>query len=224
MRDWVEACFLWTGFRRCTSCVEFLHTRRGMLHRARAPPRGFRLARGRGGHGRTGRVGRGLARLGVCGRGAKLVLVLGLLCTMTAGEQTELDRASRSNIVLRERPGGSGCVAGVPQPGHEYHLCLGPGPLCKGGEYLGGSGARPVCRYPATPMGYVILVILISVLMSFQSFRHWLLQLVPRSYLPVVQAIFGELSSLGFVSLVAFIFEGASANPCCIPLLCACRF
>ena len=195
------------------------------VRRARAPPRGFRLARGREGDGRAGRAGRRLARLGVCGRGAKMVFVLSLLCTMAAGEQTDLDRASRSsNVALRERPGGSGCVAGVPQPGHEYHVCLGPGPLCKGGEYLGGSGARPVCRYPATTMGYVVLVLLIGVLMFFESFRHWLLQLVPRSYLPVVQAIFGELSSLGFVSLVAFIFEGASANPCCIPLLCACRF
>jgi hypothetical protein len=46
-----------------------------------------------------------------------------------------------------------------------------------------------------------------AILMVFERFKQWLLRSVPRSYALVVHAIFGELSSLGFVSLVAFVFE-----------------
>jgi hypothetical protein len=44
-------------------------------------------------------------------------------------------------------------------------------------------------------------------LMVFERLRHYLRRATPRSYMPVMHAMFGELSALGFVSLVAFVFE-----------------
>jgi len=99
------------------------------------------------------------------------------------------------------------CLMGAPVVGYEKTVCLGPGEICPGGRQIGGTGDNPLCKYPANPAGYVVLLFLISLLMLFERLKHWLMHSVPRSYMPVMHAMFGELSSLGFVSLVAFFFE-----------------
>jgi len=96
---------------------------------------------------------------------------------------------------------------GAPVVGYGKTVCLGPGEICPGGRQIGGTGDNPLCKYPANPAGYVVLLFLISLLMLFERLKHWLMRSVPRSYMPVMHAMFGELSSLGFVSLVAFFFE-----------------
>ena len=96
---------------------------------------------------------------------------------------------------------------GAPVVGYGKAVCLGPGKICPGGRQIGGTGDNPLCKYPANPAGYVVLLFLISLLMLFERLKHWLMRSVPRSYMPVMHAMFGELSSLGFVSLVAFFFE-----------------
>jgi hypothetical protein len=99
------------------------------------------------------------------------------------------------------------CAIGQVLEGEDQFVCLGPGTLCEGGEFIGGSGAKPLCRYPTTVAGYAVLLTIISILMFFERLKHILIHTVPRSYMPVMNAMFGELSSLGFVSLVAFFFE-----------------
>ena len=119
-------------------------------------------------------------------------------------------------------PDTSSCVLGAPLGetlgGHnasaleshntsELHVCLGPGPLCPGGAFVEGTGRNPVCVYPPNLSGYAVLLTIISIMMAFERLKHWLMRSVPRSYTPVMHAMFGELSSLGFVSLVVFLLE-----------------
>lgn len=112
---------------------------------------------------------------------------------------------SNANAIAVSSTGS--CEIGAVLEGQDQFVCLGPGTLCKGGEFIGGSGAKPLCRYPTTVAGYAVLLTIISILMFFERLKHMLIHTVPRSYLPVMNAMFGELSSLGFVSLVAFFFE-----------------
>ena len=105
---------------------------------------------------------------------------------------------------------GASCALGAPLADSNASaagVCLGPGTLCPGGRFVGGSGSKPVCEYDANVSGYAVLLTIISILMVFERLKHWLMRTVPRSYMPVMHAMFGELSALGFVSLVAFLFE-----------------
>ncbi len=123
---------------------------------------------------------------------------------------------------MLSRNGASSCVLGAPleEPlgGHNASVlesqntsallvCLGPGPLCPGGAFVEGTGRNPVCAYPPNLSGYAVLLTIISIMMAFERLKHWLMRSVPRSYTLVMHAMFGELSSLGFVSLVVFLFE-----------------
>lgn len=117
-----------------------------------------------------------------------------------------MDTFNTSAVAAASVPGGR-CELGEVLGDRKGFVCLGPGSLCEGGEFIGGSGAKPLCRYPTTLAGYAVLLTIISILMLFERIKHWLVHTVPRSYMPVMNAMFGELSSLGFVSLVAFFFE-----------------
>ena len=86
-------------------------------------------------------------------------------------------------------------------------MCLGKGHICDGGLYLGGYGDSPTCWYPKSPAPYAITVILCALSMSFEKLKHLLEHSMPRLYGAVVNAFLGELATLGFVSLLAFVFE-----------------
>lgn len=64
-----------------------------------------------------------------------------------------------------------------------------------------------LCKFAKSRAAQLLLLTIISIMMAFERLKHWLMRSVPRSYTPVMHAMFGELSSLGFVSLVVFLLE-----------------
>eukprot|EP00960_Hanusia_phi_P046026 757579-Hanusia_phi.AAC.2 len=67
---------------------------------------------------------------------------------------------------------------------------------------LQGSGSKPICKYDAR-FSYVG-VLRRGCDCTGQSVIH---HAVPKAYMPVIHAIFAELSTLGFVSLIAFLLN-----------------
>ncbi|EKX50513.1 hypothetical protein GUITHDRAFT_103745 [Guillardia theta CCMP2712] len=86
-------------------------------------------------------------------------------------------------------------------------VCLGPGYLCSGGTFVEGPGSKPVCKYDASPASFILFMFLISIIIIFEKIKNMIHHAVPKAYMPVIHAIFAELSTLGFVSLIAFLLN-----------------
>jgi len=70
-----------------------------------------------------------------------------------------------------------------------------------------GSGSKPICKYDASPASFMLFMFLISIIILFEKIKSVIHHAVPKAYMPVIHAIFAELSTLGFVSLIAFLLN-----------------
>lgn len=100
----------------------------------------------------------------------------------------------------------------TPDLGNHY-VCLGKGHLCTGGTYIGGYGDVPHCYYPPSLAPYLITIILIILEVIFENLRSHMQYTMPRHYMAVTNAFLGELATLGFVSLLAFVVEMDTNGP-----------
>mmetsp|Transcript_47359 Transcript_47359/g.115340 ORF Transcript_47359/g.115340 Transcript_47359/m.115340 type:complete len:1086 (-) Transcript_47359:181-3438(-) len=89
----------------------------------------------------------------------------------------------------------------------DKYVCMGPGILCSGGQYVSGYGKYAQCKYPENWSPYILLLFLVFLISFFTKGRQLMDKYVPYEFLPVMHAFFAELTELGFVSLVAFLIE-----------------